>query len=324
MFPDIRMQRLRRTQMLRDMVAETTLSRNDLIAPIFVNESLSDAKPIEALPGVSQQSMSTLLHEVAEVEAAGIPAVILFGIPAEKDPLGSSAYDPEGIIQRAARLIKSEHPDLIVIGDCCLCEYTSHGHCGVTADNTLNNDATLGLLQKIAVTYADSGVDIIAPSGMMDGMVAAIRSGLDDSGHELIPIMSYAVKFASGFYDPFREAAGSASEFKGDRKHHQLPFTQRREALREAELDIAEGADFLMVKPVLTYMDIVRDVREMSDLPIAVYNVSGEYAMFKAAAAAGVIDEHKAFFEAFTAMKRAGADLIITYYAKQMAEALRS
>ncbi len=310
----MRLQRLRTSQAWREMLEETTLQVQDLIMPVFIHEGLQQPQEISAMPGISQQSFSSLLTEIESIAATGIKAIILFGIPLKKDSHASEAFNPNGVVQRAIQEIKSIFPELIIIADCCLCEYTDNGHCALS-----DPAKTLLTLQKIAVSYAHSGVDIIAPSGMLDGMVSAIRHGLDSEGFHRISIMSYAVKYASAFYGPFREAAGSLDTFKGNRKHHQMNPAQRREALREAELDCAEGADILMVKPATLYLDIVRDLRNRFDHPLAVYHVSGEYAMLKAAAQRGWIDEMPAIQETLLSMKRAGAHMIITYFAKQIA-----
>jgi len=300
------------------MVSETALSVNDLIYPIFVDESISEPKPVASMPGVSRIPLSGVGDMVVEVASLGIPAVIFFGIPAEKDEIGSAGWDPEGIVQKAVRAAKAASPETVVIADTCFCEYTSHGHCGVLHGDTVDNDETLLNLQKEAVSYAEAGVDIIAPSGMMDGMIAAIRDGLDEAGFYDIPIMSYAVKYASAYFGPFRDAADSTPSF-GDRASYQMDPANSREALREAMLDIEEGADFLMVKPGLAYMDIIRTVKDATDLPMAVYNVSGEYAMIKAAAEKGWIDERRVVMETMLSFKRAGADLILTYHALDVA-----
>ncbi len=313
-YPNLRLHRLRTTPAVRDMVAETRLYPSDFIMPIFVHEGLTEKKEILSLPGMYQHSLSTLTDEVKRCMDVGIKSIILFGIPLSKDPLASASYHPNGIVQQAILLIKKKYPECIVIADCCLCEYTSHGHCAVMDYRGANNDETLAILQKIAVSYAKAGVDLVAPSGMMDGMVQAIRSALDAQNFKSVSIMSYAVKYASAFYGPFRDAAGSGDVFKGDRKHHQMNPTQRREAIREAIEDVNEGADFLMVKPASLYMDIIRDIRETCDLPLVAYHVSGEYAALKAAAKAGVLDEKLAFEEVFIGLKRAGADLIISYF----------
>lgn len=315
MYPSQRLQRLRKTPALRALVAETKLSADDFIMPIFIHEDLHDARPIHALPGMYQHSLETLSDEVKRIQSVGIKAVILFGIPTHKTPNAEESYNPNGIVQKAITQIKTQFPNCVVIADCCLCEYTANGHCFIMPNGQPDNDATLTVLQKIAVSYAKAGADIIAPSGMMDGMVYAIRSALDQHGYPLTAIMSYAVKYASAFYGPFREAAGSSNVFVGDRKHHQMNPAQRNEAFREAEQDIQEGADMLMVKPASVYMDIIRDIRNTSHLPLAAYHVSGEYAALKAAAKAGVLEEFSAFEEVFLGLKRAGADLIISYFA---------
>ncbi|MGD0197623.1 MAG: porphobilinogen synthase [Solirubrobacteraceae bacterium] len=315
-FPDTRLRRLRRTAALRGMVRETDLSPGHFIAPLFV---ASTGAPIELMPGVSRLSISEAVAEVGELARLRIPAVILFGIPDEKDPEGSGAWDDEGIVQLATRAIKDAHPDVLVIADLCLCEYTSHGHCGIlTADGEVDNDASLELLARAAVSQARAGADIIAPSDMMDGRVGAIRAELDGEGFTNTPILAYAAKFASAYYGPFREAADSAPAF-GDRRSYQLDPANGREALREVELDIAEGADILLVKPALAYLDVIAAVRATTRLPVAAYNVSGEYAMVKAAAAAGMFDERLVVLETLTAIRRAGADMIITYHAKDAA-----
>jgi porphobilinogen synthase len=322
-FPVTRMRRLRRTPSLRDLVREVRLSPADLVLPLFVHEEDAPA-PVEAMPGVARLPIADLIREAGEAHALGIPAVLLFGVPAEKDDEGSGAWDDEGIVQRATRALRAAHPDLLVVTDLCLCEYTSHGHCGVPdASGAVDNDATLELLARAAVSQARAGADIVAPSDMMDGRVAAIREALDDDGRPDIPIMAYSAKFASAFYGPFREAAGSAPQ-QGDRRGYQLDPGNAREAVREALLDAEEGADVLMVKPALPYLDIIRRVREASDLPLAAYNVSGEYAMVKAAAHAGWLDERATVLEALTAMRRAGADIVISYHAKDAARWLQS
>ena len=321
MYPLNRPQRLRQNQAIRDLTQETVLTKNDFILPIFVHEGLTKKQAIKSLPDVYQFSLDDVLTECEAAEKAGLKAVLLFGIPIQKDPLAKEAYNPEGIIQKAIRLIKKNHPNLLVIADCCLCEYTSHGHCGIMTPQGLNNDSTVDVLNAIASSYAQAGVDIIAPSGMMDGMVLNLRNTLDSTGHSTIAIMSYAVKFASSFYGPFRDAAGSAP-FLGDRKHHQLNPSQTKEALKEANLDIKEGADILMVKPATTYLDIIAKLSQATTLPIAAYHVSGEYAMIKAAASNGWINPKQAFEETYMGLKRAGASIIVSYYAKEMAKAL--
>ncbi|ARJ40344.1 delta-aminolevulinic acid dehydratase [Sporosarcina ureae] len=300
------------------MVRETEIKAADFIYPIFVTEGENVRNPIASMPGVDQFSIDLLLKETDEVVELGISSIILFGIPSEKDATGSEAYDDEGIIQRATRAVKERHPELVVVADTCLCEYTDHGHCGVIHDQDVDNDASLVLLAKTAVSQAKAGADIIAPSNMMDGFVAVIRQALDDAGFQNIPIMSYAVKYASAYYGPFREAAQSTPQF-GDRKTYQMDPANRMEAMREAESDILEGADFLIVKPALSYLDIIRDVKNHVLLPVVAYNVSGEYAMVKAAALNGWVDEKKIVLETLTSMKRAGADIIMTYHAKDAA-----
>lgn len=309
--------RYRSNPAMRDLLAEVSISASDLIQPIFVSESLTQKRAIESLPEIYQWSLNDVLDEVREIVDLGIKAVILFGIPEHKDAFGSEAENETGIVQQTIKKIKAKYPNLIVIADCCLCEYTDHGHCGIMKNNTLDNDGTLSRLERIACSYAKAGADIIAPSGMMDGMVAAIRDGLDADGYHTVSIMSYAVKYASSFYGPFRDAAGSAGEFKGDRKHHQMNPSVRNEAFLEAESDVEEGADFLMVKPGVHYLDIIRDLKNTYHLPIVSYHVSGEYAMLKAAAKAGILDEKHALTETLLCLKRAGSDLIVTYAAKQ-------
>jgi len=307
------------TATLRSMVRETELSKNDFIYPLFVVPGTKVKKEISSMPGVYQMSVDEIVRECAAVKSIGIPAVILFGIPEEKDEVGSGAYDELGIIQRAIRAIKKEVPDLVVITDVCLCEYTSHGHCGIVRGNEIVNDESIELLAREALTHAQAGADMVAPSDMFDGRVKAIRTALDENGFQSIPIMSYAAKYASGFYGPFREAAESAPKF-GDRRSHQMDPANSNEALREVAQDIEEGADIIMVKPGLPYLDILRDLRNEFDLPLAVYNVSGEYSMIKGAAERGWIDEERVVLETMTAFKRAGADIIITYHAKDVAK----
>jgi len=314
----IRPRRLRTTAAIRRMVRETVLTTADLIYPIFVDETIEEAVQVKSMPGVSRIPVSQVASVVKEVEALGVPGIILFGIPAEKDAIGSGGWDADGIVQQAIRAAKAACPDLCVIADTCFCEYTDHGHCGVLHGENVDNDETLLNLQKEAVSYAEAGVDIVAPSGMMDGMIAAIRTGLDDAGFSQTPVMSYAVKYASGYFGPFRDAADSAPSF-GDRASYQMDPANRREALKEAFLDVDEGADMLMVKPALAYMDIIREVKDATQLPLAVYNVSGEYAMIKAAAANGWIDEKRVVLETMLGFKRAGADMILTYHALDVA-----
>jgi len=315
-FPDTRLRRLRRTAALRGLVRETELSPGRLIAPLFV---ASTPAAVETMPGVSRLTISGALAAAERVAALGVPGVLLFGIPDHKDEEGSGAWDEEGAVQLATRAIKAALPEMIVITDVCLCEYTSHGHCGVVrADGSVDNDASLELLARAALSHARAGADVIAPSDMMDGRVAAIRAELDAEGFAELPILAYAAKFASAYYGPFREAADSTPAF-GDRRSYQLDPANGREALRETELDIAEGADMVMVKPALAYLDVIAAVRAMTRLPLAAYNVSGEYAMVKAAAASGAFDERAIVLETLTSIRRAGADLIITYHAEEAA-----
>jgi porphobilinogen synthase len=314
------MRRLRSTHELRGLVRETTLSASDFVYPLFVAEGIEGREPIWTMPGVDRLSVREAVAEAGDVAALGIPAVILFGIPAAKDAEGTGAYDDDGIVQLATRAIKQVHPDLLVITDLCLCEYTDHGHCGVVrADGTVDNDTTLELLARAAVSQALAGADIIAPSDMMDGRVSAIREALDDAGLTEKPIMAYSSKFASAFYGPFREAADSAPAF-GDRRSYQMDPANGTEAVRESLLDVEEGADMLMVKPALPYLDIIRRVKDATQLPLVAYNTGGEYSMLKAAAAAGYMDERQSVLEALTGIKRAGADIIITYHAKDAAQ----
>lgn len=326
MFPTHRPRRLRSSEAMRRMVRETVLTTNDLIYPLFAVPGKGFAKEVSSMPGVYQLSVDKIVDEAKEVWDLGIPAIILFGIPAAKDDEATDAWHDCGIVQKATEAVKQAIPELIVINDTCLCEYTPHGHCGYLEvgdlTGTVLNDPTLELLKKVAVAQANAGADIIAPSGMMDGFVGAIRSGLDDAGFSNIPIMSYAVKYASAYYGPFRDAAESAPQF-GDRRTYQMDPSNSREATRELLLDIDEGADFLMVKPALSYMDIIRQVKEASHLPVAAYNVSGEYSMVKAAALNGWVDEERIVLETLTSFKRAGADLILTYHAKDAARWLQ-
>ncbi|RMH78900.1 MAG: porphobilinogen synthase [Calditrichaeota bacterium] len=319
--PYYRMRRLRKNPQIRRMVQETTLTPADFILPLFVTTGEDVRNPIRSMPGHAQLSIDHLVKEAREVQARGIPAVILFGIPDHKDALGSDALSEEGIICRAIRALKETVPDLYVIADVCFCEYTDHGHCGPLRNGEVDNDATLELLQKQVVVQARSGVDMVAPSGMMDGMVGAIREALDEEGFTDVPIMSYAAKFASGFYGPFREAAESAPKM-GDRSGYQMDPANGNEALREVALDVEEGADIVMVKPALPYLDIIHRVKTEFGMPTAAYQVSGEYAMIKAAAERGWLDHDRVMLESLTAIKRAGADLILTYFAKEAAELL--
>lgn len=313
-----RFRRLRHNQIIRDMVKETHLSKEDLIYPLFAAPGENYKKEVSSMPNVYQMSVDVLVEECKEVAALGIPAVILFGIPETKDELGSDAYDPNGIIQKAIRAIKKDVPNLIVIGDICLCEYTSHGHCGVLDGEHILNDESLDIYAKIALAQAEAGVDMVAPSDMMDGRVLAIRETLDYNGFDKIPIMAYSAKYASGYYGPFRDAAEGAPKF-GDRKSHQMDIANVNEALREVSEDILEGADIVMVKPAGAYLDVIYRVKHEFSMPTAAYQVSGEYSMIKAAAANGWLDEEKIMVESLTAIKRAGADLILTYFAKDIA-----
>ena len=318
-----RPRRLRSSSAIRRLVRETTVTTNDLLYPMFVTEE-SVSTEIPSMPGVFRYGIDDLCREAEKVVGLGIPAIMLFGIPAVKDEVGSGSYDPNGIIARAIQAVRHSVGDaLLVVPDVCLCEYTSHGHCGLVANGTVDNDPTLALLAQTAVCYADAGADMIAPSDMMDGRVAALRDALDANGHSDIPIMAYSAKYASGFYGPFREAADSTPQF-GDRRAYQMDPPNRREALREIELDIDEGADIVMVKPGLAYLDILREARDNFDVPLAVYNVSGEYSMVKAAARNGWIDEDRVVEEILTAFKRAGADIILTYHALEFARRLHA
>ncbi|MYL58082.1 porphobilinogen synthase [Virgibacillus halodenitrificans] len=314
-----RHRRLRSSAAMRSMVRETHISTDDLIYPLFILEGENTKNEVPSMPGVYQITMDILKKEVKEIHSLGIKSMILFGVPNEKDEHGTGAYIKDGIIQEATRVIKKEVPDMLVIADTCLCEYTSHGHCGVIHNQDVDNDESLALLAKTAVSQAEAGADIIAPSNMMDGFVTVIRKALDEAGFTNIPIMSYAVKYASSFYGPFRDAADSTPQF-GDRKSYQMDPANRLEAMREAESDMQEGADFLIVKPALSYLDIVRDVKNKFNAPVVAYNVSGEYSMVKAAALNGWINEKELVLEKLTSMKRAGADLIITYFAKDVAK----
>jgi porphobilinogen synthase len=314
-FPEVRLRRFRRTGGLRGLVRETRLSLDQFVMPLFVAEQ---ALPDAALPAMSRLTVDGLLLEVEELVRGGVRAVILFGIPGEKDEEATGAWEEDGIVQRALRAIRPEFPELVLVTDVCLCEYTSHGHCGVVVDGEVHNDRSLELLARTAVSHAESGADVVAPSDMMDGRVRAIREALDDAAFESTPILSYAAKYASAFYGPFREAAGSTPSF-GDRRGYQMDPANVREALRECELDLDEGADALIIKPALPYLDVIRAAREAFDAPIAAYNVSGEYAMVKAAAREGWLDERQAALESLTAIKRAGADLVISYWTKDLA-----
>ena len=321
-FPATRLRRLRKTGVLRDLVRETTLTPADLVYPMFVQLG-EERTPVEAMPGIERMSISNAVEEAGEAHSLGIPAVLLFGVPAEKDEQGSGAYDDEGVVQLAVRAIKDAHPELLVITDVCLCAYTSHGHCGVVVeDGTVDNDLSLELLAKTAISHAHAGADAVAPSDMMDGRVGALRSQLDAEDGKDVPIIAYSAKFASAFYGPFREAADSAPAF-GDRRTYQMDPANADEAVREALLDVDEGADMVMVKPALPYLDVIRRVKEATRVPVAAYNVSGEYAMVKAAARAGYLDERATVLEGLTAIRRAGADVVITYHAKEAAQWLQ-
>jgi porphobilinogen synthase len=318
-FPATRMRRLRKSGVLRDMVRETELSAKHFVYPMFIELGIDARNPIESMPGIDRMSISQAVEEAGSAVELGIPSVLLFGIPSHKDEQGSGAYDDEGVVQLATRAIKEAFPDLVVITDLCMCEYTSHGHCGIVRpDGYVDNDLTLELLAKTAISQANAGADVIAPSDMMDGRIGALRAQLDAEGHAETPILAYSSKFASAFYGPFRDAADSAPAF-GDRRQYQMDPANGDEAVREALLDVEEGADMLMVKPALPYLDIIRRVKDASTLPLAAYNVSGEYSMIKAAAANGYLDERTAVLEALTGIRRAGADIVITYYAKDVA-----
>ena len=320
-FPIQRLRRLRQHEGLRRMVRETRLSVSDLIYPMFVTEGKDQRREIASMPGQCRLSIDLLVKEAGEVAGLGIPAIMLFGIPDRKDERGTSGYDPHGIVQRAIKAVKDHVPGLLVITDVCIDEYTTHGHCGIVKDGRILNDETLDCLRAMARTHAESGADMVAPSDMMDGRVAAIRAELDQAGFPELPIMAYAAKFASCFYAPFRDAAGSAPQF-GDRQSYQMDPANRREALREITLDVEEGADIVMVKPALPYLDVIAAARAQTSLPVAAYQVSGEYSMIKAAGKAGWLDESRAMMESLLAIKRAGADLILTYFAKDAARSL--
>jgi porphobilinogen synthase len=322
-FPFYRPRRLRRTENLRRLIRETILTVDHLIYPLFVVPGKGVKNPVASMPGVFQLSIDELLEEVGSVVRLNIPGILLFGLPRHKDARGSEAYAEDGSVQEAVRAIKDKHPELVVITDVCLCEYTDHGHCGLLSGHEVDNDATLDLLAKAALSHARAGADIVAPSDMMDGRVGVIRQALDENDFDQVAILSYAAKYCSGFYGPFREAADSAPKF-GDRRAYQMDMANSDEALREVELDIGEGADIVMVKPALPYLDIIRRVKDELDRPVAAYNVSGEYAMIKAAAAQGWLDEKRVMMESLTSIRRAGADFILTYFAKDAAELLQS
>ena len=322
-FPSIRLRRLRRSQLLRSLVQETRLSTQSLIYPMFVCPGSQVRQEVSSMPGIFQQSVDQLVEECREVEALGIPGVILFGLPEAKDEQGSSAWDPAGVVPRAIEAIRRAKLNLLVITDVCLCEYTSHGHCGVVRENQILNDPSLALLAKSALAHARAGADIVAPSDMMDGRVAAIRRALDENNFSDVPILSYAAKYCSAFYGPFREAAQSAPQF-GDRRSYQMDPANAREALREVALDIEEGADIVMIKPALPYLDIIRAAKECFHLPVAAYNVSGEYAMVKAAVRNGWLDEKRVVLEILTSIARAGAGIVLSYHAKDVARWLKA
>ena len=322
LFPDYRPRRVRQNENFRRMVRETCVGVDDLVLPLFVVEGKGVERPIDSMPGQSQLSRDNIVKEAKKVRDLGIPAVILFGIPDKKDALGTGAYAKDGIVQKAVRDIKGQVPDLMVITDVCLCEYTDHGHCGIVEGESVVNDATLDLLARTALSHAQAGADMVAPSDMMDGRVAEIRSALDDNNLENVPIMSYAAKYCSAFYGPFRDAAESAPQF-GDRRTYQMDPANSQEALREVNMDVEEGADIIMVKPALAYLDVIFRVKEEVDLPVAAYQVSGEFAMIKAAQKLGWLDEERVMMETLTAIKRAGADIILTYFAKAAAEVIR-
>ena len=318
-FPTIRMRRTRQNEKLRNLVRETYLNVEQLIYPLFIVENIDEPQEISSMPGIMQWPLDYVGQEAKRISKLGIAAVLLFGVPSKKDEVGSQAYHPQGIIQQAIQRIKAEAPEMLVMTDVCLCEYTSHGHCGVVYNGNVQNDESLKLLAQMALSHVIAGADVVAPSDMMDGRVGAIRHSLDENGYSSTPIMAYSAKYASGFYGPFREAAASTPQF-GDRRSYQMDPTNVREALREVELDIDEGADIVMVKPALAYLDVIRQVREHCNLPIAAYNVSGEYAMIKAAAQQGWIDEQRIVMEVLTGIRRAGADMIITYFAPEVAK----
>ena len=323
LFPDYRPRRLRQSEALRKMIRETALSTSDLILPLFAIDGKGVKNPIDAMPGHYQLSIDNLVKVAGDAFALDIPAVILFGIPSKKDPLGTQAYAKDGIVQRAIKALKDKLPDLVVITDVCLCEYTDHGHCGFVVGQTVDNDATLELLAKTALSHAKAGADMVAPSDMMDGRVAEIRTVLDENDFSQVPIMSYAAKYCSAFYGPFREAAQSAPQF-GDRRTYQMDPANAREAIREATMDVEEGADIIMVKPALPYLDIISRIRDEVDLPVAAYNVSGEFSMIKAAEKMGWIDGQKVMMETLIGIKRAGADLILTYFAMEAAKIINA
>lgn len=321
-FPVNRLRRLRKNENIRRLVRETTLTVDDLVYPLFIEDGQNIEKEIPSMPGIYRYSIDRIEKELDEVVSLNIPAVLLFGIPSHKDEVGSDTWSDEGVIQKAVRFIKKNYPQLYVITDVCFCEYTSHGHCGVLHNHDVDNDLTLENTRKQVISHAKAGADMVAPSGMMDGVVRTIREALDSAGFYHVPIMSYSAKYASSYYGPFREAADSTPAF-GDRRTYQMDPANRREAVREVQLDIEEGADIVMVKPALAYLDIIREIRDRFDVPVAAYNVSGEYSMIKAAGKLGWIDEKKVMMETLISMKRAGADIIITYFAKEVAKSLK-
>ena len=316
------MRRMRRSKVLRDLVRETDLSLRHLVQPLFVTAGEREREPVASMPGIERLSINELVVEAGELHAAGVPAVLLFGLPAAKDEVGSGAYDEEGVVQMAVRALKEAHPDLMVMTDVCLCEYTSHGHCGFVRDGEVDNDITIELLAKTALSHAEAGADVVAPSDMMDGRVGMIRAQLDEEGHAGVPIIAYSAKYASAYYGPFREAVDSTPEF-GDRRGYQMDPANALEAVREARLDLDEGADVIMVKPATPYLDVIRRIKEELGCPVAAYQVSGEFSALRAAARNGWLDERAAALETLTSIRRAGADLIFTYYAKEAAEWLR-
>ena len=321
-FPNSRLRRLRGSESMRNVARETRLTAKEFVYPVFVAHGSGVKEAIEPMPGQFQMALHILAEDVGEAADLGIPSVLLFGLPSEKDPLGLEGYDPEGIVQEAVRMIKKNHPDMMVVTDVCMCEYTDHGHCGVIENGKVDNDQTLELLGKTAVSHVSAGADLPAPSAMMDGQVWAIRQALNDHGYEDTPVMGYAAKYSSGFYGPFREAAGSTPQF-GDRKSYQMDPANARMAMREIEADITEGADIVMVKPALSYLDVIRQAKDRFDLPLAAYNVSGEYSMIKAASSLGWVDEKAVTIEVLTSIKRSGADTILTYHAKEVARWLK-
>jgi len=323
-YPHVRMRRLRKNTMIRDLIRETKLTVNDFVYPMFIKEGISKSEPIDSMPGQHRHTPKDALKEIQILVSLGVPAVILFGIPQKKDPFGSAAYQSNGVVQQAVREIRAVYGDrIIVMTDVCLCQYTDHGHCGVAEGGSIINDQTLRFLTKTALSHAEAGADIVAPSAMMDGQVQAIRCGLDEAGYSDVAVMAYSAKYASCFYGPFRDAAYSKPSF-GDRRSYQMDYANPFEALREVELDIKEGADIVMVKPALAYLDLIHQVKLTFKMPTAAYNVSGEYSMIKAAAKMGWLDEKSAALEVLTAIKRAGADIILTYFTKEAAEWLRS